>query len=150
VAVQKAGNRVVVAVAVVASVGTAQLGATHRHWDRPYVAPEVGRYGGRWRQDMLHSSVSWSLGGSRSREQKEGGCTPFQAIERPSPPQQHRKVDGAAEKLEADVAAKAGATEKLEVDDLAKAVTGGIPSERFYSVLRRSFVQECGQPLQRC
>jgi hypothetical protein len=127
VAVQKADKRVVVAVAVVASVGTAQSGATHRHWDRPSVAPEVGRYGSRMRQDMLNSSVSWSLGGSRSRDQREGGCTPLQAIERLSPPQQHRKVDWAAEKLDADVAAKAP-TEKLEVDGLAKAVTGEIPS----------------------
>jgi hypothetical protein len=129
-AVKKADKRVVVAIAVVASVGTAhQSGATHPHRDRPYpaegtpvVAPEMGCYGDRLQEYMRHSSVSWSFGGSRSREQKEEEYTPLRVIERPSPPQQYMNLDGAAEKLEADVAAKA-ATEKSEVDGLAKALT---------------------------
>jgi hypothetical protein len=48
-------------------------------------------------------------------------------IERLSPPQQYMKVDGAAEKLEADVAAKA-ATERSEVVGFPKALTEQMPS----------------------
>jgi hypothetical protein len=84
VAVQKADKRVVVAIAAVASVGTAQSGARHHHRNRPQpvegtltVALEVECYGDRLRQYMRHSSVSWSFGGSRSREQKEEEYTPL-------------------------------------------------------------------------
>jgi hypothetical protein len=78
---------------------------------------------------MLHSSLSWSRGGSPSREQKEGEQTPLQALERLSAPQQHMSMDGTAEKLETHVGSAKAVTNRLEVDGLVKALVVAVAEE---------------------
>jgi hypothetical protein len=94
------------------------------------VALGAGYIRGRLRQDMLHSSLISSLGGSPSREQKEGEHAPLQALERLSPPQQqHRTMEGAAKNLETHVGTAKAVTNRLEVDALVKAVVVAVVEE---------------------